>query len=74
MREEFEQWVKSRGGDAMKRDGDYVSSMTMEWWKSWQSSRQSQVVKLPCWSEYDSPRQYMDAMQERLDAAGAHYE
>jgi len=25
------------------------------------------VVELPCWSEYDSPRQYMDAVRQRLD-------
>jgi hypothetical protein len=47
MRAEFEEWVKSRCGDAMKREGEYVSSMTREWFKSWQASRQALVVELP---------------------------
>lgn len=31
----FEAWVKSRGGDVMKRDGIYLSSMTRLWWECW---------------------------------------
>ncbi len=46
MREEFEGWVRRRGGDVMKRDRDYISSMTREWWQAWQASRQALVVKL----------------------------
>lgn len=47
MREEFEGWVRRRGGDVMKRDRDYISSITREWWQAWQASRQALVVQLP---------------------------
>lgn len=47
MREEFEGWVRRRGGDVMKRDRDYISSMTREWWQAWQASRAALVVQLP---------------------------
>jgi hypothetical protein len=38
-REQFEVWVKSRGGDCMKRNGTYLSSMTREWFLAWQAAR-----------------------------------
>lgn len=34
-REQFEAWVKSRGGSAMKRDGRYIESMTRLWAECW---------------------------------------
>ena len=40
-REEFEAWVKSRGGDCMKKgtpgEPMYLSSMTREWWAAWKA-------------------------------------
>lgn len=33
----FESWVKSRGGDVMKRNGQYLSSMTRLWHECWQA-------------------------------------
>ena len=36
----------------------------------WKLSRKVLVVDLPCWSEYDTPRQYMDAIRERLFFTG----
>jgi hypothetical protein len=37
-REAFEKWVKSGGGDVMKRDGQYLSSMTRLWLKAYQAA------------------------------------
>jgi hypothetical protein len=42
-REQFEAWVKSRGGDCMKKgtpgEPMYLSSMTREWLAAWQAAR-----------------------------------
>jgi hypothetical protein len=68
MRKDFEKWHGELPNDLKEDACSYAA------YKGWQASRQSLVVKLPCWSEYDSPRQYMDAMQERLSTAGVRYE
>jgi len=56
----------------MKREGEYVSSMTREWFKSWQASRQALVVELPqeiC----DAGESLMNQVREELDKAGVSY-
>jgi len=72
IRAEFEAWVKSRGGDAMKRDGEYVSSMTREWFKSWTASRQALVVELPQ-EKCDAGERLMSQVRDELDKAGVSY-
>jgi hypothetical protein len=34
-REGFEKFVRQRGGSCMKRDGEYVESMTRLWLECW---------------------------------------
>lgn len=72
MREEFEVWVKLRGGYTMRRDKEYESSMTREWWQAWQASRQALVVELPR-SFKDMYDQYVydeQSIKDVLDNAG----
>ncbi len=38
-RERFEAWVRSRGGSVMKRNGEYIESMTRLWDECWQAAR-----------------------------------
>lgn len=47
MMDEFEIWVKSRGGSTMKRDGVYVESMTRLWLECWQAAIASQLTAAP---------------------------
>jgi hypothetical protein len=54
-------------------EGFYVHALTQRVWDSWCASRKAQVVELPCWSEYDSPRQYMDAVKQQLDELSIKY-
>ena len=56
---EFEEWF------ADEIDGSVVSESLC--WLVWKASRAARVVELPCWSEYDSPRQYMGAVKQQLD-------
>ncbi len=73
MRAEFEEWGKSIGM-SMERNPidteDYNVVFASIYWQAWQASRASQVVELPDWSEYDTPRQYMDAVTMRLISLG----
>ena len=56
---EFEEWFYN---DLNEAAGAYHLA-----WQAWQASRAALVVELPCWSEYDSPRQYMGAVKQQLD-------
>lgn len=62
MRDEFEVWFYEELSVA---GGVYHLA-----WQSWQAAIASVVVELPDWSEYDTPRQAIDATKERLDSAG----
>ena len=69
---EFEAWAESKGYklEKCKNHAYYRSASTSSAWQTWQASRAAQVVELPCWSEYDTPRQYMDAVRQKLDELG----
>ncbi len=58
---------------AQDDNGFYVDSLTQRVWDAWQESRASMVVELPCWSEYDTTRQCMDATKQQLDEVGVKY-
>ena len=79
MKKEFEAFAGRWRYDLSENENGFYENATTQrvfdsfaW--AWQASRQRLAVKLPCWSEYDSPRQYMDATQERLNTAGVSYE
>lgn len=59
-------------------DGFYTSAITQRVFDAfcwaWISSRQSLVVKLPEWDNYDTTKQVLSAVAEELDAAGVRYE
>jgi hypothetical protein len=66
---EFEAWAESKGYklEKCKNRSYYRSASTLSSCRVWHASRDALVVELPCWSEYDSPRQYMDAVKQQLD-------
>ena len=45
-RGEFEAWLKSRGGSAMKRDGVYIDSMARLWFECWQAANKNQQARI----------------------------
>lgn len=74
MREEFERWAESENmcRKHLHNIGwtTYMDAGTDLSWKAWQDSRARVVVSLPDWSEYDTPRQVIDAVRDRLESAG----
>jgi hypothetical protein len=62
---EFEEWFFG------EVDGGAIAESLC--WQAWKASRAAIVVELPCWSEYDSPRQYMDAVRQQLDELGVEH-
>jgi hypothetical protein len=62
MRKEFEEWFF----DVV--DAGVVAEELC--WQAWQASRAAIVVELPDWSEYDTPRQAIDACGRSLKEAG----
>jgi hypothetical protein len=69
---EFEVWAESKGYklEKCKNQSYYRSASTSSAWQVWRASRDALVVELPCWSEYDSPRKYMDVVRQKLDELG----
>lgn len=75
MQKQFEKWFKqSHTENVQKVDGEYVHGATERLWQAWQASRAAIVVSLPDWSEYDTPRQALEACEDRLNDAGVSYE
>jgi len=71
MRKEFEEWFKkSHTGNVQQIDGEYTHGATERLWQAWQASRAAIVVELPDWSEYDTPRQAIDACGQSLTEIG----
>jgi hypothetical protein len=72
MRKEFEEFAaRKHGALAIGRVGDYYSCDNVRNdWIVWQASRAAIVVELPDWSEYDTPRQAIDACGQSLTEAG----
>jgi hypothetical protein len=64
---EFEIWLAS---EKPSIPDAHVEVFERLFWYVWQASRAALAVELPCWSEYDTPRQYMDAVRQRLDELG----
>lgn len=71
-REQFEEWAAQYDYDLTWSDliDAYNFSVTRILFDTWQASRQALVVELPDWSEYDTPRQALDAAKDRLDLVG----
>lgn len=75
MQKQFEEWFKqAHTENVQKVDGKYVHGATERLWQAWQASRAAVVVKLPDWDCYDTPRQAIEACEERLRDAGVSYE
>jgi len=75
QRAEFEKWmmfegVKHVAADTMFLNGKYVFPETRILALCWQAAIASVVVTIPDWSEYDTPRQAIDACAERIKDAG----
>ena len=64
QRQKFEDWIDSLTFDQLH------SLEERSAWIAWRAAIESVVVELPCWSEYDTPRQAIDACAERIEAAG----
>ena len=76
-RKQFEDWAKSRGMSIdfdRHTSSDYDNVFVQCCWDGWQASRAALVVSLPDWSEYDTPRQAIEACEDRLNDAGVSYE
>lgn len=71
MQKQFEDWC---GNKPLKTDknevGLYKYVSTDYAWQAWQASRAAIVVSLPDWSEYDTPRQAIEACKDSLIHAG----
>ena len=73
-RKQFEEWFKqSHTENVQKVDGEYVHGATERLWQAWQASRTAIVVSLPDWSEYDTPRQAIEACKDSLIHAGVEH-
>jgi hypothetical protein len=73
MRKEFEAWAKAKGvaiDFGGFRINEYNNIFAQMYWEGWQASRAAIVVELPDWSEYDTPRQAIDACGQSLTEAG----
>jgi hypothetical protein len=77
MRKEFENWAVATKDQfglpffVMKDEqGKYIDHAAEISWQAWQASRAGIVVELPDWSEYDTPRQAIDACGQSLTEAG----
>lgn len=71
----FEQHCKLWGYNTeLDADGFYVNPMTQRLFNAyeyaWEESRAALVVELPDWSEYDTPRQAIDACEQSLTELG----
>ena len=77
MQKQFEEWA-IRTKDAFglpfftmkNKQGKYFDHATEISWQAWQASRAAVVVSLPDWSEYDTPRQAIEACKDSLTHAG----
>lgn len=69
---EFEEWASADGLPItwLCECGFYDARATEQAWQAWQASRAALVVELPDWSEYDTPRQAIDACEQRLTERG----
>jgi hypothetical protein len=83
MQKQFEEWAhdgskgyKLKLWHLINQDGTkvYTNELTNDMWKAWQASRAAVVVKLPDWDCYDTPRQAIEACEDRLKDAGVSYE
>ena len=70
MRKEFEAFAKPHTYSLKMIDGEYAAASTALLWQCWQASRQALVVELPDWDDYDTTRQYMDAVTHKLIQLG----
>ena len=74
QRAEFEMWYKeNHTQNVQKLNGEYVHGATERLWQAWQAALESVVVELPDWSEYDTPRQAIDACADRIKDAGVKH-
>lgn len=60
-REQFEAWIRTRGGAIMKRNGVYVDSMTRLWWECWQARAALSAPEQAALTEPLFLRQFVDA-------------
>lgn len=72
MREDFEVWVVSMGGD-IRLNGEYVSNVTECAWGAWQASRAALVVDLPDEKNASTKADLLDEVMQALDAVGVSY-
>lgn len=71
QQEQFEAWLSINTPCFSEYNRQQI-----EWlmWQAWQASRAALVVKLPDWDCYDTPRQALEACEDRLNDAGVSYE
>lgn len=85
MQKQFEEWAATDEGLSLKlsfplladnsvSSAVYASAQTRVAWQAWQASRAAIVVKLPDFDCYDTPRQALEACEDRLNDAGVSYE
>lgn len=71
QRAEFEKWAVQHKYDLtwIGAINCYAIMRTRIVFDAWQAAIASVVVELPCWSEYDTPRQAIEACAERIKAS-----
>lgn len=71
MQRKFESWAVTVGLCLRKLPtGCYACREARIAYEAWKNSRLDAVVSLPDWSEYDTPKQGIDAVKDRLDSLG----
>ena len=74
MQRQFEEWAISQKWCINKTGDTYNNTYVGCSWQAWQASRAALVVKLPDFDCYDTPRQALEACEDRLNDAGVSYE